>query len=169
MADYPTVLLFDGPTRLGTLRVDNPTTVGHVLKVASTSPLSVEWGAGGGGGGTDHAALTNLVWTSSAHTGTANRVAAFDGSGAASYLAVGTDLQAYSATLAAIAAGTWTGSTAIITLGTIVTGTWSASTIAVAKGGTGATDAVTARTNLGLAIGANVQAWSARGTWRSLW
>lgn len=77
----------------------------------------------GGGGGTDHAALSNLVWTSSAHTGTANRVAAFDGSGAASYLAVGTDLQAYNADLAAISAGTWTGATSITTLGTVTTAT----------------------------------------------
>ena len=43
------------------------------------------WAAGGGGGGTlDHAALTsNLAWTTSAHTGTASRIAGFSGAGAA--------------------------------------------------------------------------------------
>jgi len=43
----------------------------------------------------------------------------------------------------------WTGQTAITTLGTITTGTWNGTTIAVANGGTGATTAAAARTNLG--------------------
>jgi len=54
-------------------------------------------------------------------------------------LAVGSDVQAYSATLAAIADGAWTGSTALTTLGTITSGTWSGTAIAVNKGGTGQT------------------------------
>lgn len=48
-------------------------------------------------------------------------------------LTVGTDVQAYSATLAAITAGTWTGASSITTLGTIGTGVWNATAIALAK------------------------------------
>lgn len=51
--------------------------------------------------------------------------------------------------------------TNITGLGNIITGTWSASTVGVLYGGTGATTASAARTNLGVAIGSNVQAWSA--------
>ena len=46
-------------------------------------------------------------------------------------------------------------------LGTIGTGVWAASDVAVAHGGTGASTAANARTNLGLVIGTNVQAYDA--------
>lgn len=46
-------------------------------------------------------------------------------------------------------ASTYVGQASITTLGTITTGTWNGTTIAVANGGTGATDAAGARTNLG--------------------
>lgn len=46
-------------------------------------------------------------------------------------------------------ASTYAGQATITTVGTVTTGTWSATAIAVNKGGTGATDAATARTNLG--------------------
>ena len=71
---------------------------------ANWEPIS-----GGGGGGGSHATLTNLLWTSSGHTGTANRIAAFDGSGNTTYSQVGVDLQAYDADLAALAALAATG------------------------------------------------------------
>jgi hypothetical protein len=46
----------------------------------------------------------------------------------------------------------------LATVGTITSGVWSASTIDIAKGGTGATTAAGARTNLGLVIGTDVMA-----------
>ncbi|MFM7066566.1 MAG: hypothetical protein ACKO0U_07055, partial [Gammaproteobacteria bacterium] len=57
--------------------------------------------------------------------------------------------------------GSYTGATSITTLGTVGTGTWQASVVAGAYGGTGASTAAGARSNLGLAIGTNVQAWDA--------
>jgi len=63
-------------------------------------------------------------------------------------LVIGTNVQAYDATLAAVSASTYLGDDSITTLGTITTGTWNGTTIAVANGGTGATTAANARTNL---------------------
>lgn len=80
---------------------------------------------------------------------------AFDASGAASTAL--TTAEAY--TDSQLAA--FTGTTNIVTLGTIATGTWSATTIALNKGGTGATTASGARTNLGLVIGTDVEAHDA--------
>jgi hypothetical protein len=57
-------------------------------------------------------------------------------------------------------ASTYVGQSSITTLGTIVTGVWNGTTIALANGGTGATTAANARTNLGLVIGTNVQAYN---------
>lgn len=80
---------------------------------------------GGGGGVTAHTGLTALAWASSGHTGTASRLAAFDGGGAAAYQQVGVDVQAYDAQLAALAGSTptagsihyWTSATAVSVLG----------------------------------------------------
>jgi|LauGreDrversion4_2_1035121.scaffolds.fasta_scaffold53623_3 hypothetical protein len=52
----------------------------------------------------------------------------------------------------------------LATVGTITSGVWSATSVAVEKGGTGATTASAARTNLGLVIGTNVQAPLVAGT-----
>lgn len=108
-------------------------------------------------------------------TSAANKVPYFTGSGAAALadftaagralvddadaaaqrstlgLVIGTDVQAYNSTLAAVAGGTYTGDNDIVTLGTITTGVWNGTDIAVADGGTGASSAATARTNLGTA------------------
>ena len=52
-------------------------------------------------------------------------------------------------------------SSSLTGLGTIGTGVWAATDVAVAHGGTGASTAANARTNLGLVIGTNVQAYDA--------
>lgn len=59
---------------------------------------------------------------------------------------------------------TYAGQTSITTLGTIATGVWNGTAVAVPHGGTGATDAATARTNLGAAAsGANSDITSLSG------
>jgi len=80
---------------------------------------------------------TALVWTQfgagggGSYTGTANRI---------TVTANAIDI-----------ASTYVGQSSITTLGTITTGVWTGTAIAVANGGTGATTAAAARTNLGVA------------------
>jgi hypothetical protein len=50
----------------------------------------------GGGGATDHPALTSLSWPASGHTGTATSVATFDAAGAAQPVAATQDGQVLS-------------------------------------------------------------------------
>ena len=58
---------------------------------------------------------------------------------------------------------TWAGSSNITTVGTISSGTWNGSAIPIANGGTGATTAVKARTNLGLGSAATYTAATSVG------
>ena len=60
-----------------------------------------------------------------------------------------------------ISINTWSGTSSLTTVGTITSGTWSGTAISLNNGGTGATTAAAARTNLGLAIGTNVMAANA--------
>lgn len=61
-----------------------PGTSGHVLQT-NGSGFAPTWVAQTGGT-TNHAALTNLAWTLSGHTGTLNTLAAFNGAGAAVHI-----------------------------------------------------------------------------------
>jgi hypothetical protein len=125
---------------------------GKVYKIAGTSVLS---GTTLGSGVTGSSLTSVGTITSGTWTGTAIAVAN-GGTGSTSAgdartalgLAIGTDVQAYNSTLAAVAGGTYTGDDSITTLGTITAGTWTGTTIAIANGGTGATTAMTAATAL---------------------
>ena len=63
-----------------------------------------------------------------------------------------------------VAISSWAGTSSLTTVGIITSGTWSGTTISLNNGGTGATTAAAARTNLGLVIGTNVQAPLIAGT-----
>ena len=65
-------------------------------------------------------------------------------------------------TITTAAQNSITSATSLAAVGTVTTGVWSATDIAVAAGGTGASTASDARTNLGLAIGSDVQAYDAQ-------
>jgi hypothetical protein len=62
--------------------------------------------------------------------------------------------------LSGSALGTGITGSSLTSVGTISTGVWQGTAVGVAYGGTGATDAGTARANLGLAIGTDVQAYN---------
>jgi hypothetical protein len=90
----------------------------------------------------------NLAWVqfSGAGTFTAGDGLTLDGT---EFNVVGTADRITVAADAIDIASTYVGQTSITTVGTIATGTWEATDVAVAHGGTGASNAADARTNLG--------------------
>ena len=64
-------------------------------------------------------------------------------------------------TITTAAQNSITSASSLATVGTIGSGTWAATDVAVAHGGTGSSTASGARTNLGVAIGSDVQAYDA--------
>lgn len=72
----------------------------------------------------------------------------------------GTGFQAVGGSLQVLTAGTLVVRFNVNNSGQVITGQWQASAIAVAYGGTGATTAAGARTNLGLAIGTDIVAFN---------
>jgi hypothetical protein len=93
-------------------------------------------------------ASSNVSITGGSVTGITDITIADGGTGASTAAAARTNLGLGSVENTAIS--TWAGSSNLTTLGTVTTGTWNATTIALANGGTGATTAANARTNLGL-------------------
>ena len=135
----------------GTTTTVNSTTVSlddKNLELGSTASPSDSAASGGGitlKGTTDK--TFNWIdstdsWTSSEHIElAANKKYRIDGANVLNKTALGNTVV----------------SSALQTLGTISTGVWNATDIAVAHGGTGASTASAARTNLGLVIGTDVE------------
>jgi hypothetical protein len=113
--------------------------VGKAYEIAGTSVLN----ATTLGSGVTASSLTSVgtiatgVWNGTAiaiangGTGATSDSAARTALG----LAIGTNVQAYNSTLAAVAGGTYSGDDSIVTVGTIATGTWQGTAIASTYGG----------------------------------
>lgn len=133
----------------GTVAVANggtgSTTSGGALTNLGASPTA------GNTGLTIVGTVTTGTWNATDIAITAGGTGASDAATARTNLglAIGTNVQAYNATLAAVAAGTYTGDDSITTVGTISAGVWNGTDVAVTAGGTGSSTAAGARSNLG--------------------
>jgi hypothetical protein len=130
-----TVLVDDKNIELGSVTSPSDTTAdGGGITLKGSTDKTFNWS-----NATD-------AWTSSEHLDLAN--------GKAFYINA-------TQVLSATALGAGVVSSSLTSVGTISGGTWQGTAVAVAYGGTGATTASGARTNLGLAIGTDVQAYDA--------
>jgi len=130
-----TVTVDDKNIELGSVASPSDTTAdGGGITLKGSSDKTFNW------------SNTTDAWTSSEHLDLAN--------GKAFYINA-------TQVLSATALGTGVVSSSLTSVGTISGGTWQGTAIALAYGGTGAATASGARTNLGLAIGTNVQAYDA--------
>jgi hypothetical protein len=164
-----------GSLSAGNLSVDNlrfdGVTIGHAdhtdLMTLSSGTLSID----------GRVALTTLKIGSDDVTATADEINILDGDTAATSTTIidadrlilndnGNMVQVAVTDLAAYLDDEITSmpnlvsAVSLATLGTITTGAWEATDVAVLHGGTGASDAETARENLGLKIGSHVQSWA---------
>jgi len=154
-----------GTTLNATVTGSSLTSVGTLANLTVTNPIA---GSITGNAATATTATTaGTATTTIGNAGTATKLAtarningvAFDGTG---------DITITSTADAGTLTGTTLKSTvtgsSLTSVGTITSGVWSGTAVAVEKGGTGATSASAARINLGLEIGANVQAPLTAGT-----
>jgi len=152
---------------LGNLEVDGNLTVsGTTTTINSTTvqidDLNVQLGDGSvaasavnNGGITLANTDANITWQYN-HASTAWKSNIdIDAASGNSYKIAGTTV------LSASTLGSGVTASSLTSVGTLSSGTWNATAIAVAYGGTGATTASGARTNLGLVIGTDVQAYHA--------
>jgi hypothetical protein len=99
--------------------------------------------------GTITIGATNIEWTQFSGAGSFEAGDGLSQSGNTINVNVVSDRTAITGDAVDIAS-TYVGQASITTLGTITTGVWNGTDIAVADGGTGASDAASARTNLGI-------------------
>lgn len=144
------ITMFTNPTFTGNVALPTGTTKVGQTTLTQGGAVSITLPSTAGtlyvSGGTDVAIADGGTGASDAATARTNLG-----------LAIGTNVQAYNATLTAVASGLYSGDDNITTVGTIGTGAWAATDIAITHGGTGASDAATAATNLGLGTASNVQ------------